>query len=98
MPEPVGVPETVDGVRELELIAVETGPQRALWNELMAREHPRGAGPLVGAQLRYLVGSAHGWLGGLGFGGGGVAVAGPGTAGSDGMRNNAGRTCTGWWG
>ena len=34
----------------------------------MAREHPRGAGPLVGAQLRYLVGSAHGWLGGLGFG------------------------------
>ena len=68
VPEPVGVPETVDGVRELELIAVETGPQRALWNELMAREHPRGAGPLVGAQLRYLVGSAHGWLGGLGFG------------------------------
>ena len=40
--------ETVDGVRELELIGVETGPQRALWNELMAREHPRGAGPLVG--------------------------------------------------
>ena len=68
VPEPVGVPETVDGVRELELILVETGPQRALWNELMAREHPRGAGPLVGAQLRYLVGSAHGWLGGLGFG------------------------------
>ena len=68
VPEAVEVPETVDGVRELELILVETGPQRALWNELMAREHPRGAGPLVGAQLRYLVGSAHGWLGGLGFG------------------------------
>jgi hypothetical protein len=33
----------------------------------MAREHPRGAGPLVGRQLRYLIGSAHGWLGGLGF-------------------------------
>ena len=68
VPEAVGVPETVDGVRELVLILVETGPQRALWNELMAREHPRGAGPLVGCQLRYLVGSAHGWLGGLGFG------------------------------
>jgi len=33
----------------------------------MAREHPRGSGPLVGCQLRYLIGSAHGWLGGLGF-------------------------------
>ena len=33
----------------------------------MAREHPRGMGPLVGAQARYLVGSAHGWLGALGF-------------------------------
>ncbi len=50
VPEPVGVPETVDGVRELELILVETGPQRALWNELMAREHPRGAGRSGGGQ------------------------------------------------
>ena len=33
----------------------------------MAHEHPRGAGPFVGHQLRYLVGSAHGWLGGVGF-------------------------------
>ena len=33
----------------------------------MAHEHPRGAGPFVGPQLRYLVGSAHGWLGGVGF-------------------------------
>lgn len=68
VPEADGVPEAVDRVRDLELIRVEEGAQRALWNELMAREHPRGAGPLVGRQLRYLVGSAHGWLGGLGFG------------------------------
>ena len=33
----------------------------------MAHEHPRGAGPFVGHQLRYLVASAHGWLGGVGF-------------------------------
>lgn len=33
----------------------------------MIREHPRGAGPLVGAQMRYLIQSAHGWLGGFGF-------------------------------
>ena len=36
------------------------------WNTLMAHEHPRGAGPFVGHQLRYLVGSAHGWVGGVG--------------------------------
>ena len=33
----------------------------------MAYEHPRGAGPFVGPQLRYLVDSVHGWLGGVGF-------------------------------
>ena len=33
----------------------------------MAGEHPQGAGPLVGRQLRYLVGSEHGWLGAFGF-------------------------------
>ena len=67
VPEPVGVPDAVGRVQDLELILVQEGQQRALWNELLAREHPRGAGPLLGAQLRYLVGSAHGWLGGLGF-------------------------------
>jgi hypothetical protein len=38
-----------------------------LWNELMITEHPLGVGPLVGRQLRYLIGSGHGWLGGFGF-------------------------------
>jgi hypothetical protein len=33
----------------------------------MIREHPRGAGPIVGRQFRYLVISEHGILGGLGF-------------------------------
>ena len=30
-------------------------------------EQGRGSGPLVGRQLRYLIGSEYGWLGGLGF-------------------------------
>ena len=30
-------------------------------------EHPLGAGPLVGRQLRYLIHSSYGWLGGFGF-------------------------------
>lgn len=61
MPPGLSVPETV----QVEL--VETAVQRRLWGALMAQEHPRGAGPLVGRQLRYLVRSEQGWLGALGF-------------------------------
>ena len=64
---PVDVPATVGEVRDLALVRVETDEQRRIWNTLMAHEHPRGAGPFVGPQLRYLVGSAQGWLGGVGF-------------------------------
>jgi hypothetical protein len=46
---------------------VNTPEQMQIWNELMIGEHPQGAGPLVGRQLRYLIGSRHGWLGGFGF-------------------------------
>ncbi len=65
--EPIGVPEQVGEVRGLELIGVGEPGQMRIWNELMIEEHPLGAGPLVGRQLRYLLGSEHGWLGGLGF-------------------------------
>ena len=63
----VDVPDTVGALRDLTLVLVETDAQRRVWNTLMAHEHPRGAGPFVGPQLRYLVDSAHGWLGGVGF-------------------------------
>ena len=62
-----GVPGAVGKVRGLDLVRVDTDTQRRIWNTLMAREHPRGAGPFVGRQVRYLVGSAHGWLGAVGF-------------------------------
>ena len=65
---PTEVPAQVGDVRGLQLIAVETDTHKRIWNELMLQEHPRGAGPLVGAQVRSLIGSEHGWLGGLGFG------------------------------
>ena len=61
------VPGEVGEVRELALVRVESDAQRLVWNTLMAHEHPRGAGPFVGHQVRYLVGSAHGWLGAVGF-------------------------------
>jgi hypothetical protein len=69
--EPVALPHSVPAhageVRGLSLIKVDTLDQMRLWNELMLCEHPQGAGPLVGAQMRYLIGSEHGWLGALGF-------------------------------
>ena len=61
------VPGDVGEIRELRLIKVETQEQMRIWNELMIQGHPRGAGPLVGRQLYYLVKSEHGWLGGVGF-------------------------------
>ena len=65
--EPIGVPEQAGEVRGLALIGVGEPQQMRIWNELMIEEHPLGAGPLVGRQVRYLLGSEHGWLGALGF-------------------------------
>jgi len=63
---------SIDGalseLAELEA-SVVTSQQRALnaqWNRLMAH-HPLGAGPLVGAQMRYLIGSQKGWVAALAF-------------------------------
>lgn len=64
---PSDVPAQAGDVWGLQLVVVRTEEQMRIWNELMIREHPQGAGPLVGRQLRYLIGSEHGWLGGLGF-------------------------------
>ena len=67
VPLPVEVPSGAGEVQGLELTMVNTPEQMQIWNELMIEEHPQGAGPLVGRQLRYLIGSQHGWLGGFGF-------------------------------
>jgi hypothetical protein len=65
--EPTGVPAKAGEIRGLELILVSSQEHMRIWNEMMIREHPRGHGPLVGRQIRYLVSSEHGWLGALGF-------------------------------
>ncbi len=65
--DPVGVPTEAGEVAGLELVLVEDQLQMRIWNELMIREHPQGAGPLVGRQIRYLIGSPSGWLGAFGF-------------------------------
>jgi hypothetical protein len=64
----VEVPPRAEEVRGLHLVEVSSQEHRQLWNELMLREHPLHQCRLVGRQLRYLVGSEHGWLGGIGFG------------------------------
>jgi len=65
---PRAVPERLEQIEALELVEV-SGPEHLLiWNELMIREHPLRDARLVGRQFRYLIGSAHGWLGGIGFG------------------------------
>ena len=64
---PLDVPDLVDDLCGLKLILVTNQEHMRIRNELMINEHPQGAGPLVGRQLRYLIGSCHGFLGGLGF-------------------------------
>jgi hypothetical protein len=63
----VEVPESVSDIQDLKLIRVTTNEQRALWNELMITEHPLGATLFAGRQLRYLIDSRHGVLGGIGY-------------------------------
>jgi len=67
VPRPEDVPSRVDEVVGLELVLVESEEQMRIWNTLLLDEHPRGVGPLVGRQLRYLVRCERGWLGALGF-------------------------------
>lgn len=65
---PVGeVPSDIRDIMGLRLVLVKQPQQCMLWNELMIRDHPNGHGPLVGRQVRYLIESEHGVLGGFGF-------------------------------
>lgn len=68
--KPRGVPWRVEQVKGLELVELgsEDDELFRIWNELMLTEHPLRDCRLVGRQLRYLIGSEHGWLGGIGFG------------------------------
>ena len=67
VPEAMAVPSDVRDIADLEIVLVETSSGRAIWNTLMDREHPRGVTTFAGAQLRYLIRSAHGYLGAVGF-------------------------------
>lgn len=63
------VPLRVDDVEGLSLYKVtrEDELYMRIWNSLISEEHPLGLSRLFGRQMRYLIGSSHGWLGGLSF-------------------------------
>lgn len=67
VPLPVDVPDKVNHIAALELVRVQDTEQMRIWNELMLTEHYLEAATLVGRQMRYLIQSEHGWLGGVGF-------------------------------
>ena len=67
VPSPLEVPDRVDRIAGLQVSRVCDDHHHRVFNELMAREHPMGSVFQAGAQMRYLIGSDHGWLGGLGF-------------------------------
>ena len=62
-----GVPEWAGEIVGLHLKPVEDGDERRILSTLLRDEHPQGAVQHGGRQLRYLVGSDHGWLGGFVF-------------------------------
>jgi hypothetical protein len=69
---------TLKQLGQIELIPIEIGDRSAsrTWNTLMEKYHYLGAGPLCGAQIRYLIKSSScGWLGGLAFSGSAWRVA-----------------------
>jgi hypothetical protein len=70
LPEIESVRCRLKALGEIQLVLVE-GKNRSLsrfWNELMETYHYLGAGPLCGAQVRYLIqSSVYGWVGGLAF-------------------------------
>jgi len=70
LPELAEVSCSLGELGEVEVVPVSSRYSQAsqVWKALMEAFHPLGAGPLCGAQIRYLVKSAkHGWLGGLSF-------------------------------
>ena len=78
---PEGIEKITGSLAELgriEITPIEIGDRSAsrIWNGLMEKYHYLGAGPLCGAQIRYLIKSSScGWIGGLAFSGSAWRVA-----------------------
>jgi len=70
LPELVAVEGSLADLGELAILPVPSrhSPKSQVWNALLGEFHELGAGPLCGAQIRYLVeSSTSGWVGALSF-------------------------------
>jgi hypothetical protein len=81
LPEAAAWPEVIgplEKLQPLEMLLVPPGPSALSrqWRQLLHHHHYLGAGPLCGAQLRYLVRSAQGPVAALAFSGAAREVAG----------------------
>lgn len=68
--EPASVETSLEVLQPVSLVRIDSADSRLsrIWNDLMNQYHYLGAGPLCGAQIRYLIRSGAGeWLGGLAF-------------------------------
>jgi len=68
--EPASGQSSLEALQPIGLVRIDSAdsPLSRTWNELMHQYHYLGAGPLCGAQIRYLIGSGTAeWLGGLAF-------------------------------
>ncbi|MDE2835240.1 MAG: DUF4338 domain-containing protein [Bacteroidota bacterium] len=63
VPMPDGLPDAVRDVQDLTIVRVTDDTQRALWNTLLHHKHPRDMTKFCSAPMRYIVTSAHGYLG-----------------------------------
>lgn len=66
----LGVEGVLADLGAIEIVLINSGDHEhsSIWNRMMTRYHYLGAGPLCGAQVRYLIkSSVYGWLGGLSF-------------------------------
>lgn len=68
--EPASVETSLQVLQPVSLVRINSADSALsrIWNDLMNQYHYLGAGPLCGAQIRYLIRSGTGeWLGGLAF-------------------------------
>jgi hypothetical protein len=68
--ERASVDSSLEVLQPVSLVRIDSADSHLsrIWNDLMNQYHYLGAGPLCGAQIRYLIRSGAGeWLGGLAF-------------------------------
>ncbi|MCY4460023.1 MAG: DUF4338 domain-containing protein, partial [Albidovulum sp.] len=75
VPPPEEVPACAGLVSGLRLVPAGDLESRRILAAMLEREHPEGAVRHVGRQLRYLIGSDHGWLGGFVFASSALSLA-----------------------